>query len=149
MIKKHSSQRLAILCDADNLEIPRDGGPRRWIDWARLLEQMNGRELVRAIYYRPDAYFPDEVQRSVEEAGFEVRRTVKNSDAWIATEAFALANKADVIAFVGGDGDLEPVAILLKAFGVRVEVWSWADKTSPRLREHADVFVPLGRDLLK
>ena len=110
---------------------------------------MNGRELVRAIYCRPDAYFPDEVQRSVEEAGFEVRRTFKNSDAWIATEAFALANKADVIAFVGGDGDLEPVAILLKTFGVRVEVWSWVDKTSPRLRQHADLFVPLCRDLLK
>lgn len=149
MFKKHASQRLAILCDADNLEIPREGGPRRRIDWARLLDQMNGRELVRAIYYRPDYYFSTDEQRSVEDAGFEVRRTFKNADAWIATEAFALANKADVIAFIGGDGDMEPVAILLKAFGVRVEVWSWEDKTSQRLRQQADAFVPLGRDLLK
>jgi uncharacterized LabA/DUF88 family protein len=149
MFKKHASQRLAVLCDADNLEIPREGGQRRRIDWARLLEQMNGRELVRAIYYRPETNFPEEVQHAVEEAGFEVCRTVKNSDAWIAMDAYALAHKADVIAFVGGDGDLQPVATVLKAMGVRVEVWSWADKTSPRLRQEANVFVPLGRDLLK
>jgi uncharacterized LabA/DUF88 family protein len=110
---------------------------------------MNGRKLGRAIYFRPDRSLPPEVQERVESAGFEVRRTFKNSDAWIATEAYALSRKFDVIAFVGGDGDLEPVIGMLRTLGVRVEVWSWEEKTSRRVREITDAFIPLQRDLLR
>jgi uncharacterized LabA/DUF88 family protein len=146
---KHVNQRLVILCDADNLEIAQDDSGRRLpINHRKLLRAMNGRELVRAIYFRPTRNFSVQAQRFLESSGFEVRRTWKNSDAWIAAEAFALASKCDVIAFVGGDGDLEPLIMILKAHGVRVEVWSWSEKASARVRDLVDVFVPLREELL-
>lgn len=145
---KQNNQRLGVLCDADNLEIIPNRPRRLCIDLRALLERMNGRELVRAIYFRPEKGFPDSVRHAVMAAGFEVATTFKNSDPWIAAAAFAMASKYDVIAFVGGDGDLEPLLILLKAFAVRTEVWSWPEKMSARVRTLADAFVPLSRDLI-
>ncbi|MHB8860947.1 MAG: NYN domain-containing protein [Pirellulaceae bacterium] len=146
---KRSCQRMIVLIDADNVEIEEGHPGRLWIDYGKLLHQMNEREIVRAIYYRPTRTLTDGAVRAVTRAGVEIKDTFKNSDAWFITDAIAFARKYDVIAFVGGDGDLEPVIPMLRALGTGVVVWSWEDCVSPRVKELVDEFVALdGRDLI-
>jgi hypothetical protein len=52
-MKTPKSQRLAVLVDADNLEISAGDTFHRRVDYAALWRAINGREIVRAIYFKP------------------------------------------------------------------------------------------------
>lgn len=150
MVVRQANQRLAILFDADNVELlKRDGELRRVkIDLTRILNRINHRELTRAIYYRPFRHFPETERQWVEQHGFEARATYKNSDPWIIADALALANRVDVVAFVGVDRDFEPIIPMIKSCGVRVEGYGWRNKSSKFMQRLLDAFVPLSGDLI-
>lgn len=153
-MRKLAAQRIAVLIDDDNVSITATNSFGRRIDYLKLLEVINDRELVRAILYRPEASaaqypFPPKLQHFLERRlGVEVKTPPKNVDCWLTVDAIALAAKVDVIALVGGDGDYEPLLHYLKARGCKVEVWSWPVCTARRLREAADHFIPLTTDVL-
>ena len=154
-VRKLAAQRVAVLIDDDNLSITAFNNFGRRVDYAKLLEAIDDREIVRAVLYRPEARpeaqypFPPKLQHFLERRlGVEVKTPPKNVDCWLTVDAIALAGKVDVIALVGGDGDYEPLLHYLKAQGCKVEVWSWPVCTARRLREAADRFIPLNTDML-
>jgi uncharacterized LabA/DUF88 family protein len=154
-MNKLASQKLAILIDDDNLSIYAEKQFGCRVDYGKLLDAINDRELVRAILYRPaaaaaDHAFPPTLRYVLEsKLGIEVKTPPKNVDCWLTVDAIAMAGKADVIALVAGDGDYEPLVHYLKAHGCRVEVWSWTNNTSKRLREAADCYFPIKEDVLR
>jgi uncharacterized LabA/DUF88 family protein len=153
-MRKLAAQRIAVLIDDDNVSITATNAYGRRVDYAKLLEVINDREMVRAILYRPEAsaaqyQFPPKLQHFLERRlGVEVKTPPKNVDCWLTVDAIALSGKVDVIALVGGDGDYEPLLHYLKARGCKVEVWSWPVSTARRLRDAADRFIPLNTDVL-
>jgi len=147
-MKKLDNQRLAVLVDAENLEIYAWNTFRRPVDYKALFEAVNGREVVRAVYFRPREC-PPRLQTFLEEGlGVEVKLPAKNVDTWLTITAVTLAEKVDTIALVGGDGDYAPLAWYLKSKGCKVEVWSWPGATAAALREAADEFRPLNEKVL-
>src|SRR3990172_4418712 len=147
-MKKLDSQRLAVLVDAENLEIYARQTYHRVIDYKALFEAVNGREVVRAIYFKPREC-PPRLQTFLEQGlGVEVRLPAKNVDTWLTIAAVTLSEKVDAIALVGGDGDYAPLAWYLKSKGCKVEIWSWPGATSLALREAADEFRPLNERVL-
>lgn len=147
-MKKLDSQRLAVIVDAENLEIYAWQTFHRPIDYKALFEAVNGREVVRAIYFKPREC-PPRLRTFLEEGlGVEVKLPAKNVDTWLTISAVTLAEKVDTIALVGGDGDYAPLAWYLKSRGCKVEVWSWPGATASALREAADEFRPLNEKLL-
>jgi uncharacterized LabA/DUF88 family protein len=147
--RKLGAQRVAVLIDDDNLRITASNKFGRRIDYRKLIEAINDREIVRAVLYRPEAAmqqypFPVKLLHFLERGlGVEVKTPPKNVDCWLTVDAISLASKVDVIALVGGDGDYEPLIHYLKAQGCKVEVWSWWACTAPRLRAAADDYIPL------
>ncbi|QDT43495.1 NYN domain protein [Gimesia alba] len=148
MLVKQESQRLSILVDADNAEIL-GKGQRVQLDLVALADKINHRQLVRAIYYKPESRFSEAARQHVERKGFEAYATFKNSDAWIIADAIALAQKVDVLCFVGLDRDFEPVIPMLKSLGVRVEGWGWPGKVSETMQHLMHSFRPLTPDLIE
>lgn len=147
-MKKLDRQRLAVLVDAENLEIHAWRTFRRSVDYKALFEAVNGREVVRAVYFKPREC-PPRLQTFLEEGlGVEVKLPAKNVDMWLGITAVTLAEKVDTIALVGGDGDYAPLAWYLKSKGCKVEVWSWPGATATALREAADEFRPLTERVL-
>lgn len=139
-MKKLSSQRLAVLVDADNLEISAKNIHHRVMDYKAFFEAVNGREVVRAIYFKPREC-PPRLKTFLEEGlGVEVKIPAKNCDTWLCMEAVSLAGKVDTVAIASGDGDFAPLAWFLKSRGVKVEIWAWAETTAGALRDAADEF---------
>jgi hypothetical protein len=57
-MKKIAVQRLAVLIDTDNIEIEARKTYNCRVNYDALFRAMNGREVVRALYYRPRACSP-------------------------------------------------------------------------------------------
>jgi uncharacterized LabA/DUF88 family protein len=148
------NQKVAVLIDNDNLNISAMKTFGRRVDFVKLFNALNDREVVRALVYHPvpqntQNCFPAGLQHYLEtRLGFEFRNPPKNVDCWLTVDAISLASKVDVIVLVAGDGDYEPLAHYLRSQGCKVEVWSWAVAMSQRLRQAADRYVPLTVDLL-
>lgn len=148
-MKKLARQRIAVLVDGENLEISAMNFFRRKVDYRALFEAVNGREVVRAIYFRPRICDPGFRAYLEQGIGIEVQIPAKNVDTWLAIAAVTLAEKVDAIALVAGDGDYAPLAWYLKSKGCKVEVWSWPNSTATALREAADEFRPLDERVLR
>jgi uncharacterized protein (TIGR00288 family) len=69
-------------------------------------------------------------------------------DVDIAVDAIALSEKCDVITLVSGDGDYAPLVRYLKTKGIRTEVIAFEWNTSRELRQSADEFYPITKDML-
>ena len=147
-MKKLSAQRIGVLVDGENLEIYAEQVYGDRIDYRRLLDAVNGREVVRALYYKPAKRLGLTFRRFIETLGIEVKTPPKNVDCWLSIDAVTLAERCDVIVLVGGDGDYAPLLWFLKSRGVRVEVWMWAQATAEELKTAADAYVPLTEDFL-
>jgi uncharacterized LabA/DUF88 family protein len=66
----------------------------------------------------------------------------------LALDALAMAERLDVIAIVSGDGDFVDLVNLLKARGVRVEVYSFPYSTAEELRSAATEFYQMGPEVV-
>jgi uncharacterized LabA/DUF88 family protein len=151
-LRKLPNQKVAILIDDDNLSITAQQQFGRNVDYLKLIEAMNGREVVRTILYRPakPVPFPRALQGLLQRrVGMQFKTPPKNVDGWLIVDAIRLASKVDVVALVAGDGDYEPLADHLKSLGCKVEVWSWPQSTSWRLRDAADDYIRLDETFLR
>jgi uncharacterized LabA/DUF88 family protein len=147
-MRKIACQRLAVLIDADNIEIGARKGFNRPVNYDALFAAINGREVVRALYFKPRECSPGRRAFLERKLGIEVKLPPKNVDTWLTIDAVTLAEKVDTIALIGGDADYVPLVWYLKSRGCKVEVWCWPGTTAEALRLAADEFRALDERVL-
>ena len=157
-IAKHKAQRVGVFIDTANLYHSAKHLYKSKVNFGNIVADVVGdRTLVRAIAYvitteggEEKAFF-----EALEKVGIETKAKelqvfyggAKKAD-WdvgIAVDAIKLAPKLDVVVMVAGDGDMIPVVEYLKA-QAQVEVASFGQSTSSKLREVADHFYDLSDD---
>ena len=154
-------QRTGVFVDVQNMFYSAKYKYRGKIDYQKLLVYIaRGRKIVRALAY---AVTTPEIDQSgfikiLEDLGIEVKikelklrpdGTAKGDwDMGIAIDSVALSAKLDVIALVSGDGDFTALVEMLKAKGVRVEVYSFPANTAEELKKAATQFYPLDESIL-
>ncbi len=145
------NQRVAVLVDVQNMYYSAKNIYNSKISFHKLLPALiKNRKLVRAIAYTVEKEGSDQQKfyEVLRRSGFEIksRDLIIRSDGsrkgdWdmgIAIDAISLAEKADVIALVTGDGDFVALVNMLKGRGVRVEVASFKESTADNLLAAAD-----------
>lgn len=155
----HSSQRIAVLADSQNLYHTSHSLYSRNIDYTGLLDAaVRDRELVRAIAYviRADSPQEEDFFEAVRDIGYETKiKEIKTFgdgskkadwDVGIVLDAVTLGEHVDVVALCSGDGDFSRLCSHLRHQGVRVEVFSFGDSTAKELREAADSFVDMSEE---
>jgi uncharacterized LabA/DUF88 family protein len=160
---KHAAQRVAVLIDTQNLYHTAKhvfGGAR--VHFGRVVEEaVAGRSLVRALAYVITTESRDEQNffGALEKMGIEIKTKdlqtfVDGSkkadwDVAIAVDAIRIAERVDVVVIASGDGDFIPLVQHLQHMGVQVEIVSFGNSVSSRLREEADIFTDLAQDTEK
>ena len=154
-------QRVGVFVDVQNVYYSAKHQFRGKLHFAKLLETIvRERQLVRAISYivqTPDIDQSNFIAMLLQN-GYEVRAkalrlradgTAKGDwDMGIAIDTMAMAERLDVVALVSGDGDFTDLVNMLKAKGLRVEVYSFPYSTAEELRTASTEFYPIGPELL-
>ena len=159
MFKKY--QRVGVFVDVQNLFYSAKHLYDRKVDFEALLKLcVRGRALIRAFAYvvQTDELAQANFIEKLTQIGYEVKtKTVRfradgsakgDWDMGIAIDTISLHRKLDVIALVSGDGDFVPLVNMLKANGVKVEVFSFSRSTAEDLILAADEYFPLGEEVL-
>ncbi len=156
----YPAQRVGVLVDVQNMFYSAYDCFRGRLNYKKLLDTaMGNRQVVRAIAYAMrDGNNQASFFTMLREVGFELRTkeprvrpdgTRKGGwDIGIAVEALMLAPKLDVLVLVSGDGDFLELVQALRALGVRVEVYAFERSAGRELREAADIFVPIGEEMI-
>jgi len=155
-----SAQRVAVLVDVQNMFHSAYDCFHGRLNYRKLFETVeSGRQVVRSIAFAvQDGNDQNSFFAMLREVGFDVRTKEPRLrpdgsrkggwDIGIAIEALSLAPRVDVVALVSGDGDFVELADALRARGVRVEVYALERSVGRALRDAADLFVPIGEDLI-
>lgn len=160
---KHKEQRVGIFIDAQNLYHTAKNLFQSRVNFGQVVKDLAaGRVIIRAMAYvittesgEEKAFF-----EALGKMGIETRTKdlqvfgsgAKKAD-WdvgLAVDAIKLAPKLDTIILVTGDGDFVPLVEYLKINeGCQVEVASFGQSTSLKLKESADEFVDLTENVRK
>lgn len=160
---KHKEQRVGIFIDAQNLYHTAKNLFQSRVNFGQVVKDLAaGRVIIRAMAYvittesgEEKAFF-----EALGKMGIETRTKdlqvfgsgAKKAD-WdvgLAVDAIKLAPKLDTIILVTGDGDFVPLVEYLKINeGCQVEVASFGQSTSLKLKESADEFVDLSENVRK
>lgn len=156
---QHTSQRVAVLIDTQNLYHSAKNLYSARVNFNNLLiDAVGGRQLVRAIAYLITTESQDEAQffDALLKMGIETRHKdlqifhggskKADWDVGIAIDAIRIAKKVDSIVLVTGDGDFIPLVEHLKSEGVQVEVVSFGRSTSSKLKEAAEAFMDMDEE---
>ena len=154
-------QRVGIFIDVQNMFYAAKHLYGSKLNFTRLLDYVSrGRPLTRAISY---IIKTPEIDQSnfitmLRSNGYEIRvKELKQRpdgsakgdwDMGLALDALAMSDRLDVIAIVSGDGDFVDLVNLLKARGVRVEVYSFPYSTAEELRHAATEFYQMGPEVV-
>jgi uncharacterized LabA/DUF88 family protein len=158
---KHKEQRVGIFIDAQNLYHSAKNLYQSRVNFGQIVkDSLAGRSLIRAMAYVISTEAGDE--RSFFDAlgkmGIETRTKdlqvfyggAKKAD-WdvgLAVDAIKMAPKLDTIILVTGDGDFVPLVEYLKINeGCQVEVVSFGQSSSQKLKEAADEFIDLSENV--
>ena len=160
-MSQNYNQRVAIFVDVQNMFYAAKHLYGSKLNFARLQDYVaRDRPLVRSIAYVVQT---PEIDQSnflamLRSNGYEIRsKDLKQRpdgsakgdwDMGLALDALAMAERLDVIAIVSGDGDFVDLVNLLKARGVRVEVYSFPYSTAEELRSAATEFYQMGPEVV-
>ncbi|MBI2631366.1 NYN domain-containing protein [Candidatus Nomurabacteria bacterium] len=156
---KHKEQRVGVFIDTQNVyHSARNLYQARVNFGAVLKEAVAGRKLVRAVAYVITTEAGDEKNffEALSKLGIETKTKdlqifaggAKKAD-WdvgLAVDAIKMSPRLDSVVIVSGDGDFVPLVEYLQTIGVQVEVVSFGQSTSGKLREAVDDFVDLSED---
>lgn len=155
----HSSQRVAVLVDSQNLYHTAHSLYSRNVDYTALLDSaVQNRELVRAIAYviRADSPAEEDFFDALRDIGFETKiKEIKTFadgtqkadwDVGISLDAVTLAEHVDTIVICSGDGDFKRLCSHVRHKGARVEVFGFGESTAEELRDAADSFIDLSEE---
>lgn len=157
---KHKEQRVGIFIDAQNLYHSAKNLYQSRVHFGQVVKEiLAGRVLIRALAYvittesgEEKAFF-----EALGKMGIEVKTKdlqifsggAKKAD-WdvgLAVDAIKMAPKLDTIILVTGDGDFVPLVEYLQMNeGCQVEVASFGQSTSQRLKEATDEFIDLSEN---
>lgn len=164
MVKaQQKGQRIGVFVDVQNMYYSARFAYDRKVNFnAILAEAIQKRVLVRAIAYviRTEDMKNEPFFEALQNFGYEIKAkdlqvfaggSKKGDwDVGIAMDAMGLAPKLDTVVLVSGDGDFRPlVQHLQTSMGCRVEVMSFGKSTNAQLKEVADQFTDLDKDLKK
>lgn len=154
--KVGAAQRVGVFIDVQNMFYSAKYKYRGKLDYEKLLSLIQrDRQVTRALCYAVQTPEIDQTSflKILENMGFEIRikdlklrpdGTAKGDwDMGMAIDAMSLASKIDVAALVSGDGDFSALVELLKAQGVKVEVYAFRSNTADELIKSASQFIPL------
>lgn len=159
---KHKDQRIGIFIDTQNLYHSAKNLYHAKVNFGAILkEAVAGRQLVRAVAYVITTEGGEESNffEALGKLGIETKTKdlqiffggAKKGD-WdvgLAVDAIKMSAKLDTIVLVAGDGDYVPLVEYLKLSGCQVEVISFGQSTSLKLKEAADEFIDLSADSRK
>ena len=156
-IIKHTSQRVAVFIDTQNLYHSAKNLFGKRVNFGNILkEAVAGRQLIRALAYVIST--EDGTETNFFEALTKVGIETKTKDIQIfyggakkadwdvgmAVDAITMAPKLDAIILVTGDGDFVPLVEYLRIHsGLQVEVMSFRKSTSSMLVDAVDDFFDL------
>ena len=155
------NQRIGVFVDVQNMFYAARNQHHGRLNYGKLLKWIVGdRQLVRAVAYVVRSPEVDQSKFITMLRGlkFEVRvkdlrvrpdgSTKGDWDLGIAIDTLSLADRLDVVCLVTGDGDFVELVHMLKALGVRVEVYSFRPSTAEELVSAATAFVEIEEGLL-
>ena len=157
---KHKEQRVGIFIDAQNLYHSAKNLYQARVHFGQVVKEiLAGRVLIRALAYVITTEAGDEKAffEALGKMGIEVKTKdlqifsggAKKAD-WdvgLAVDAIKMAPKLDTIILVTGDGDFVPLVEYLQMNeGCKVEVASFGQSTSQRLKEATDEFIDLSEN---
>ena len=156
---KHKEQRVGVFIDTQNLyHSARNLYQARVNFGAVLKDAVAGRKLVRAVAYVITTEAGDEKNffEALAKLGIETKTKdlqifsggskKADWDVGLAVDAIKMASRIDCAVIASGDGDFIPLVEYLQTLGVQVEVVSFGQSTSGKLREAVDDFVDLSEN---
>ncbi|MDO8660184.1 MAG: NYN domain-containing protein [Candidatus Parcubacteria bacterium] len=159
-IIKHKEQRVGVFIDTQNLYHSARNLYKARVNFGVVLKDaLAGRKLVRVIAYVITTEAGDEKNffEALTKLGIETKTkdlqvfhtgTKKGDwDVGLTVDAMRMANRLDTVILVSGDGDFVPLVEYLQNYtGTQVEVVSFGQSTSSKLREAADDFLDLSEN---
>ncbi|MFZ2593877.1 MAG: NYN domain-containing protein [Minisyncoccia bacterium] len=157
---KHTSQRVAVFIDTQNLYHTARNLHNAKINFGAVLtDAVAGRQLIRARAYVVNTESGEERPffEALEKVGIEIKTKdlqifssgskKADWDVGMAVDAIAASPKVDTVILATGDGDFIPLVEYLQIHeGCQVEVISFGRSTSQKLKEVADDFIDMDAD---
>jgi len=162
MAIKHLGQRVAVLIDVQNLYHSAKNLYGARVNFREILKSaVSNRNLIRAFGYVVRTKTGEEKPffDALTKLGIETRVRdlqefyggLKKAD-WdvgISIDAIRIAPSVDTVILASGDGDFLQLIEYLKNQGKRVEIVAFGRSASLKLKEIADEFIDLEKDLAK
>ncbi len=156
---KHKEQRVGVFIDTQNLYHSARNLYKARVNFGAVLKDVvAGRKLVRAVAYVITTEAGDEKNffEALTKLGIETKTKdlqifaggskKADWDVGLAVDVIKMAPRLDSVVIVSGDGDFIPLVEYLQTIGVQVEVVSFGQSTSGKLREAVDDFVDLSEN---
>ncbi len=156
---KHKEQRVGVFIDTQNLYHSARNLYKARVNFGAVLKDaVAGRALVRAVAYVITTEAGDEKNffEALGKLGIETKTKdlqifaggskKADWDVGLAVDAIKMSARLDSVVIVSGDGDFVPLVEYLQTIGVQVEVLSFGQSTSGKLREAVDDFVDLSEN---
>ena len=156
---KHKEQRVGVFIDTQNLYHSARNLYKARVNFGAVLKDaVAGRALVRAVAYVITTEAGDEKNffEALTKLGIETKTkdlqifhtgTKKGDwDVGLTVDAIKMSPRLDSVIIVSGDGDFIPLVEYLQTNGVQVEVVSFGQSTSSKLREVVDDFLDLSEN---
>src|SRR4030043_2379776 len=162
MVIKHMGQRVGVLIDVQNLYHSAKNLYKARVNFKEILKlAVSQRSLIRTFAYvvrtktgeeKPffDALIKSGIETRVRDLQ-EFYGGLKKAD-WdvgISIDAIRISPSVDTVVLASGDGDFLQLVEYLKNQGKRVEVAAFGRSASLKLKEIADEFIDLEKDLEK
>ena len=159
---KHIGQRVGVLIDVQNLYHSAKNLYGARVNFREILKlAVSGRSLIRVFAYVVRTKTGEEKPffEALTKLGIETRIRdlqefyggLKKAD-WdvgITVDAIRISPDVDVIVLASGDGDFLQLAEYLKSRGKRIEIIAFGRSASAKLKETADEFLDLEKELDK
>jgi len=157
---KHKEQRVGVFIDTQNLYHSARNLYKARVNFGAVLKDaVAGRKLVRAVAYvitteagDEKSFFEALTKQGIETKTKDLQIFSSGSkkadwDVGIAVDAISMAPRLDVVILASGDGDFIPLVDYLRMHsGIQVEVVSFGQSTSGKLREAVDDFIDLSEN---
>ncbi len=162
MIVKHKEQRVGVFVDVQNMYYSAKNLYQGKVNFGALLTSVvAGRKLIRATAYviRGPQSEDDHFFTALEKQGYEIKAkdlqvfaggTKKGDwDVGIVIDAIKMSRSVDVVVLISGDGDYVPAVEYLQNHGILVEVAAFGETASGQLKEKADDFLDISKQIKK
>jgi len=160
MFIKPKEQRVEVLIDVQNLYHSAKNLYQARVDFDEVLKKaIAGRKFIRAFAYvvrtktgEEKAFFEALIKLGIETKVRDLQEFYGGTkkadwDVGIVIDAIRTAPGVDVVVLCSGDGDFIPLVEYLKNQGKRVEIIAFGKTTSLKLKEAADEFLDIEKNL--